>query len=333
MTRLKRMLIAGSGSIAARHVRLSRELFPEVGLARLRRDFRPPAEPSLAGVFDEEFDSWDEALNWNPDAAIVANAASAHYEALTHLVAARIPSLVEKPLAVSTEGLDRLAREVVAGEVPVLVGYQFRYHPLIQETYELCQSGSLGELISLRFHVGQHLQEFRPGRDVGTTVTPNPALGGGAIFELSHEIDLALFLAGRATEVSAQTTRSGHATREVEDVANIAISHAAGPTSIVHLNLLERPARRGLTVVGSTATVHVDLIGGSATFESDDDRRDWSLPSGFERDDLFRSQLKHLMNCICEMETPRVSIEAATEVVRVCCAAHQSAGSSQGLRV
>lgn len=333
MTRLERMLIVGSGSIAARHVRLTRELFPWVSLARLRRDFRPPAEPSLTGVFDEEFDSWDEALNWNPDAAIVANAASAHYDALTHLVKARVPSLVEKPLAISTEGLDQLAREVAAGEVPVLVGYQLRYHPLVQETYELCRSGSLGELITLRFHVGQHLKEFRPGRNVETTVTPNPALGGGAIFELSHEIDLALFFAGRATDVSAQTTRSGHATREVEDVANIAVRHAAGPLSMIHLNLLERPARRGFTVVGSTATVHVDLIGGSATFESDDERRDWSLPSGFERDDLFRSQLTHLVTCVCEMEIPKVSIEAATEVVRVCCAAHQSSGSREGMQM
>lgn len=324
MTGFRRVLVVGSGSIAARHVRLCRELFPNVRLARLRRESRPPAESGLIGAFDEVFDTWEAAFDWDPEAAIVANAASAHCYALARLLEAGVPSLVEKPLAIHTDGLDQLVQTVAESDLPVLVGYQMRYHPLVQDVEELCQARALGEVIALRFNVGQHLQDFRPSRRIETTVTPSKKLGGGVIFELSHEIDLAIFFAGTAERVLAQVAHSGHATSEVEDVANVVVDHTDGPLSTIHLNLLERPMRRGFTIVGSTATVDVDLVEGCAALESDDERREWRQPAGFERDDLFRSQLIHFAACAARQEAPKVSIEAAAEVVRICCAAHGS---------
>ena len=321
-----RVLVFGSGSIACRHVRLWRELQPDVLVARMRLDRRPPADPHMDDLVDQVFDDWEVALAWGPHAAVVANAAPGHVPATRLLVEAGVPAIVEKPLAIERSGLAQLCSLAKEKNAVILVGYCLRHHPLVIEALDRVDSGVLGRVLGVRAVAGQHIEGWRTGRDSAQTVTARSELGGGAIFELSHEVELCIAAAGGSAEVGAQVSRTGATVGDVEDIASLTLKHRQGAVSTISLNLLERPARRTFTVLGEQATVHVDLIAGwSEMVCASGDRVVSTVPTGYSPDDLYRAQLAHFGACIDQAVLPLVPLEVGAEVADVCIAAHEAA--------
>src|SRR5690242_17735341 len=75
---LKSLLIVGLGSIGKRHARLVRELVPGVQIVALRHD--ASADLNQPGI-DACVTSIDDALQFRPQAAVIANPASFHLDA------------------------------------------------------------------------------------------------------------------------------------------------------------------------------------------------------------------------------------------------------------
>jgi predicted dehydrogenase len=82
------------------------------------------------------------------------------------------------------------------------------------------------------------------------------------LLELSHELDLALWICGAATHVVAETRQVGPNAVDVEDMAEVLISHPGDIVSSVHLDLLARPARRNLVISGEKGMIVCDLLTG-----------------------------------------------------------------------
>src|SRR6185369_10238367 len=131
--------------------------------------------------------------------------------------------------------------------LPVLIGYTLRYHPGFLAFTEAFTSGKIGRALSLRAEVGQYLPDWRPGADYRQSVTAQRGLGGGALLELSHEIDLARALLGMPQSVQAYFDRLGDLDIDVEDTVELMMRHQTGKHShavaSIHLDLLQRPAR------------------------------------------------------------------------------------------
>jgi predicted dehydrogenase len=106
--------------------------------------------------------------------------------------------------------------------------------------------------------VGQHLADWRPGRDHRTGYSAKAELGGGALRDLSHELDLALWLFGPLRRVAALGGASGLLGTEADDHQMVLAAFAHCPAAAIAMNALDRPAHRG---------VHVSTDGGSATLD------------------------------------------------------------------
>ena len=318
-----RLLLVGSGSIAVRHARVWRQVVEGAGIARLAADGRPPSDERVGALTDVVVTSWDDALAWAPDVAVIANAAPGHPSALERLVDAGVPTLVEKPLAMSAAAVDGLGARADDLGVPVLVGYVLRHHVLVRRLLEVVAGGELGRVLAVRAHVGQHLADWRPGRDMASTVTARRDMGGGALLELSHEIDLALAIAGAPESVSARLTATRTLGIEVEDIVDVLIDHRSGGVSAVHLNLIERPARRTLAVVGDSGSAELDLVGGLLSWSGSDGVHT-VRSADFPGADMYETQALHLVDVAARRAAPVVSMAAAVDVVRVCDAARTS---------
>ncbi|QPF93900.1 Gfo/Idh/MocA family protein [Bradyrhizobium commune] len=73
----------------------------------------------------------DAMLAARPDAAIVVTPAADHAETAGILLRARVPTLVEKPLALSADGARRLVEQAAAYDVPLLVGLHLLTAPFL----------------------------------------------------------------------------------------------------------------------------------------------------------------------------------------------------------
>ena len=114
----RQWLIVGSGAIALRHIECASTLTDGARFARLSSSGASARCPEIDDRVETVFSDWESALNWEPDVAVVANAAVGHVPALEHLIQARVPTLVEKPLSNSLESVAGLATSVPRSGFP-----------------------------------------------------------------------------------------------------------------------------------------------------------------------------------------------------------------------
>jgi len=120
-------------------------------------------------------------------------------------------------------------------------------------------------------------------------VSARAALGGGALLELSHEIDYVRWLAGEVTAVAAAVGRLGNLEIDVEDSADLMLTFASGARGTVHLDMLQRPATRTCRIVGSEGTLAWDGIRHQVRVHRPGGDGWETLPApACGRDDIFR---------------------------------------------
>ena len=89
----------------------------------------------------------------------------------------------------------------------VLVGFQFRFHPGLQQVKKLLDEGAIGKPISAHAHWGEYLPDWHPWEDYKQGYAARPELGGGVVLTLSHPLDYLRWLLGEVESLSAFTSR------------------------------------------------------------------------------------------------------------------------------
>jgi predicted dehydrogenase len=261
MSVVTRVLVVGLGSIGRRHARTIRELLPDVELGALRRSGQENSQE--CPEVDRYFHRMQDALDFSPHLAVVCSPANMHVEDTTHLVAARIPALVEKPLSVDATRVDDLMALAHRNGVSVMVGYNLRFSPSMRHFRSMLESGVVGEMLAIRVETGQFLPDWRPGADYRNSVSARSALGGGVLLELSHEIDYLRWLFGEVQWVSALLSRQSRLEIDVEDTAHLMLGWSRPGSELiadVHLDFIRRDKKRVCTVIGSKGTLMWDGI-------------------------------------------------------------------------
>jgi len=329
-----RVLIAGLGSIGRRHLAAVRAVLPACEIVVLRRPGQGlPADirPAPLLVHDVE-----DALAAGIDAAVIANPAPFHGATALPLARAGVPLLVEKPLACAPEDAAPLLDACAEAAVPLQVGYCLRFEPSLRAVKAAVADGAVGRVLSLAIAVGQYLPDWRPGTDYRDGVSARAALGGGALLELSHEIDYARWLAGEVTAVAAAIGRVGDLEIDVEDSADLLLAFASGARASVHLDMLQRPPTRTCRIAGGAGTLEWDGIRRRARLHRFDADGWEELPvdgaSPASRDDIFQSQFRHFLEVIRTGRPPLVDGADAARTLAVIAAARRSAAEQRTVR-
>lgn len=256
---IERVLVVSLGSIGRRHLRNLRSLLPEAELAVLRR----PGSAATAEGASRVFQDLPSALAFRPDAAIVASPATEHLAVTRALVEQAIPVLVEKPFADRLEGLAGLVAEAETKGLPLFVAYNLRFHPMVQRVRAILSDNGIGRVLSARAEVGQYLPDWRPGQSYQQGVSARRDLGGGALLELSHEIDYVSWLLGRPARVFAAGGRLGDLEIDVEDTVSLTLRYGdVAPIVNIHLDFLQRAVTRQFRIVGAEGTIAGNMITG-----------------------------------------------------------------------
>lgn len=149
----------------------------------------------------DAYDDMEEMLARDGvDAVAICTPNHMHEAHIQAALAAGVHVLVEKPLALSTAGVQKVLRAAEKareknGQV-LMVGMNHRYRPDAQAVRSFVQSGELGEVTSVRgsWHV------FKPARAMLGWRRKMELSGGGAMLDLGLSvIDLGLWLAGTPT--------------------------------------------------------------------------------------------------------------------------------------
>ncbi|MDP3541402.1 MAG: Gfo/Idh/MocA family oxidoreductase [Elusimicrobiota bacterium] len=235
---IRTALIVGCGSIARRHAAnlkrlgVKRVLVCDLDAERAEHMRRESGCVIVASVA--------AGLDSRPGAALICTPPSAHAEAALAAIARGVPCFVEKPAAHTALDAERIRRAAAKRRVPVMIGYQLRFHPAIAWIRRGLDQRRWGPIQYLRAQVGQYLPDWRPWQDYRKSYTARRSLGGGILLDASHEIDLALHLAGPAKSVYCAADRLSALDVDVEDTAEMTLRFRGGAMGSVHLDMIRR---------------------------------------------------------------------------------------------
>ena len=125
--------------------------------------------------------------------------------------------------------------------------------------------------------------------------------------------------------------RLGDLELDVEDTAEIGLQFESGCIGSVHLDYYQRPPAHHLEIIGTQGTITWDNATGSARIYRSAGRA-WETfppPPGFERNDLFLSEMSHFLAVVRNEEPPACTLEDGINTLRLALAALQSARSSE----
>jgi UDP-N-acetyl-2-amino-2-deoxyglucuronate dehydrogenase len=176
--------------------------------------------------------------------------------------------IVEKPLAHTRAEGARLVEAAARSNAKIAVCFQNRYNAPVQAAHEILASGYLGNVLgasaTVIWHRTADYYRDRPWRGRWAT-------GGGGLLmnQAIHTIDLLQWLVGPVAEVSGHaSTRALGDVIEVEDTAELALTHVNGVRSVFYATLanavnapvtLDIVAERGtLSLRGELTVSHAD---------------------------------------------------------------------------
>ncbi len=342
----KNFLITGFGAIGRRHLKTIRALDFEAEITVLRRRHGDNGqgdngeEPENAVVVHD----LEAALERGIDAAIIAGPASGHVETALSLAAAGVHLLVEKPLSDRLRGARALVDICRDKGLVLQVGYCLRFLESQSALHRALTDAMLGRVIGVEAAVGQYLPDWRPGRDYRRTVSARRVLGGGALLELSHEIDYLLWHLGAIATVDARLSQRGNLDIDVEDTVDMKLAFNSGVPVSLHMDMISRPPRRFCRVEGEKGVLFWDGIGGQTRYhrpgEGDeegtllaaDDTGDTDGTDdtdGGGRNEMYERQLVHFLGCIDHGAAPLVGGEEGLRVLEVVNAARRSGNTGR----
>lgn len=158
-----------------------------------------------------------------PDAVVLATPNALHVPQALACVAARVPVLVEKPIAPTVAEGERLVAAADASGVPVLIGHHRAHGPVMARACEVIASGALGRLVAV---TGTALF-LKPDAYFDAGPWRREPGGGPILINLIHEIHSLRMLCG---EIEAVQAIASNATRgfAVEDTVALTLRFANG---------------------------------------------------------------------------------------------------------
>ncbi|MBZ9964819.1 Gfo/Idh/MocA family protein [Mesorhizobium sp. BR1-1-2] len=156
----------------------------------------------------------------------IATTVGSHRPLVEMAAAHGVPVICQKPFAPTLGDAKAMVAACAKAGVPLMVHENFRWQSPIQAVRAALDSGEIGTPFFGRI-------SFRSGYDV---FSGQPYLATGKRFIIEdlgiHILDIARFLLGDVTSLTARTTRINPAIAG-EDVATMLMDHAGGATSIV----------------------------------------------------------------------------------------------------
>ncbi|MBN1883128.1 MAG: Gfo/Idh/MocA family oxidoreductase [Deltaproteobacteria bacterium] len=292
-------------------------------------------EVTLVAVCDQNAARLDAALRRNPhitpfetvdalisecevDAAVVATPSSTHAKLARTFLDLDMPVFVEKPMALSVSDAEELVDISRAKRIPLMVGHLLIYHPAVELTKTIIDSGELGDIhyiYSKRINLGV----VRDDENALWSLAP-------------HDISLVNhFMKDLPHRISAHG--SSFLRKGIEDVVFCNLDYPNGCMAQIHVSWLDPHKERKLVVVGSKKMLVFDDMQANEKIRIYNKGADVKPTADFGEAILVRhgditiplvpgteplvKEMKHFASCVREMSNPLSGPEEGLAVVRV----------------
>ena len=197
-----------------------------------------------------------------PDVVHVCTPHDQHVDPAVDCLRAGVPVLAEKPVAATMPEAQRLIDAAAAHpNTKIGICLQNRYNATAQAMRSMIDSGELGRVLggngTVLWHRTQSYYEAKPWRG-----RRDQAGGGALINQAIHTLDLLQWMVGPVVAVDGRADHYGPTDTDVEDTAQLALTHRGGAQSVFfasNLNPIDTPVTLQIVTERAVLDLRGDL--------------------------------------------------------------------------
>jgi len=266
-----------------------------------------------------QFESLDQIDKyWHEfDGVVICSPPKFHKEQCIMVAQKNIPILLEKPLTINLkEGLE-LYNVLIKLNKKLLLGYTYRWwQPLIKFKRKL-QNKKIGKPIHAKFFMSAHLADWHPWERYQDFFMASKDLGGGALLDESHFIDLMVWIFGLPKSIYASVEKISNLEIDTDDNVDIVIKYENGLRATIHLDLYGRPHEKYISVTGDKGTLEWSLDPNQIRY-SKSMEHNWEKQNFiFERNDMFIDIAQEFLKVVDGQPIKKCTIDEGIGVMRI----------------
>jgi len=314
---MPRIVIIGSGSAGRRHARNLQALGATIECFDPRPDRLEAASKELR--VEAVHTALDTVLERAEkyDGAVIASPPVFHVEQATAFLERKVPVLVEKPLSTGLASAEPLEKIVRRSAVPVLLGYTYRWWPPFCELRRRLMAGVIGPVRHARLVMSAHLADWHPWERYQDFFMASRELGGGALLDESHFLDLMIWFFGRPAAIGGRVDHLSSLEITSDDNVDAIAEYDGGLRVTIHLDLYGRPHDRSITVVGEQGTLQ-STFDPNVLRQSVDPACNWHTTMfECERNDMFIAVAREFLDVMNGNKEPTCTASDGVEVLRL----------------
>ena len=311
-----RLGLIGCGGLGRREADISLQLagVDLVGLADVNlQSAQELAELHNVGLATDDY---RELLMAGVDAVLVVTPPHTHKEIVLAAAEAGAHVFCEKPMATSVADCEEMMVAAEQAGVQLMIGYVLRFYPAYQEMQKMTQDGRLGDVrLAWTVRMGG-----RPPAGIGAWRKEKEKVGG-LYSAACHQMDLLLWMAGPATEVTGHVNWGSFEDTDTEDSIIISWWAENGAVCSLHSSQLYPVGGSEFGLGGTKGSVK--LIDTNTLLYADHEGNSEKIE--LEPVDGLMAELSHFFDC-CKSGLPnRIPGKAGRDSLEVFEAAYLSA--------
>lgn len=315
-----KVTVIGNGSIGCRHLTGLTLLSTELGLEEVRAfDTNPERREKVKKDIPSAivFDSVESAVT-GADVIFMCAPTSLHipiYKQISQFGDFHI--FFEKPLSHTLEGCEQMLFDQKRKGKHTAVGYMLHHHPVLLELKSLLESKKIGKVLSVRSECGLYLPFWHPWEDYRDFYMSWKTGGGGALLDISHEINYLQWLFGDITEVTGFMGTISDLEISSDDLALGIFNFSSGVVGQMQLDLLQFEESRFCKIIGTEGVVVADLMNNTLRYNTKDNVEWTEKKMEVDFDKIYHTQYTNVMSVFSGGEGYIVPGEAAYATMEV----------------
>jgi predicted dehydrogenase len=323
-------LIMGCGSIGERHVMNLKFILPEASL-----DVFDPQKERLMTVSKKysvkpvHHDKVDSTIY---DCVFICTPPVSHIEIAKRALNSGSNVFIEKPLSYSLDGIEELQNLVKSKQLLAFVAYNFRFNKCINMIKQMIKDLKFGRILHTFAYFGQYLPDWRPSQDYKESYTAKKSLGGGIIYDGSHELNYFLWLFGNPVYVQSQFTFTDILSADTEAIADILLKFDKNILGYIHLDFVRREYKRTVEILCENGLIQWSMSDATIRIFNATSKSWNSIRLKESINDMYIEEIRHVIGCIrSKSNSEIIDLEDGILSLRLCHNVYESGISGKRL--